>query len=331
MSSDSRIAIVVPYFQREPGVLKRTVESAFRQTLAERLLVIVVDDESPVPADSELTDVSDFIRERTLVIRQENGGAGAARNRALDAIPDDVEFAAFLDSDDTWEPDHIENAVHALGLGFDFYFSDYIACDYRESSNFTRIGSLRPEEHDCLDAGRGLYGFRSTAIDHVVRQGNVIQTSTVVYRFRRFPRLRFREEFYNGQDFFFWMDIGELGARMVFSMRVECDCGEGINIYSGSGWGTDKFLRRVRNELKVWLSAARFYRLTPEQSAANRRKIAGLQETVIRDLLHRMARRSAIPWQLLGDIVRLSPQILPKAPWYFMKVFKEKLQNQGAQ
>jgi len=331
LNDDPRIAIIVPYFQREAGVLKRTVESAFDQTLAKRLLVIVVDDESPVPADSELTGVGDFIRERLLVIRQANGGAGAARNRALDAIPDDVEFAAFLDSDDTWEPDHIENALHALGLGYDFYFSDYIACDYRETSNFTRIGSLRPEEHDLLDAGRGLYGFRSTAIDHVVRQGNVIQTSTVVYRFRRFPQLRFREEFYNGQDFFFWMDIGELGARMVFSMHVECDCGEGINIYSGSGWGTDKFLRRVRNELKVWLSAARFYRLTPEQSEANRKKIAGLQETAIRGLLHRMARRSAIPWRLLGDIVRLSPQVLLKAPWYFLKAFKEKLQNQGSQ
>ena len=331
MSNDPRIAVVVPYFQRQAGVLKRTVESAFCQTLAEQLLVIVVDDESPVPADADLTDVSDFIRERLLVIRQTNGGAGAARNRALDAIPDDVEFAAFLDSDDTWEPDHIENAIHALGLGYDFYFSDYIACDYREASNFTRIGSLRPEEHDCLDTARRLYGFRSSAIDHVVRQGNVIQTSTVVYRFRRFPRLRFREEFYNGQDFFFWMDIGELGARMAFSMRVECDCGEGINIYSGSGWGTDKFLRRVRNELKVWLSAARFYQLTPEQSEANRKKIAGLQETVIRDLLHRVARRSAIPWHLLGDIVRLSPQILLKAPWYFLRVVKEKLQSQGSQ
>lgn len=331
MSGDPRVAIIVPYFQRESGVLVRTVESAFRQTVADRLLVIVVDDESPVPADSELTGVRDFIRDRLLVIRQANGGAGAARNRALDAIPDGVEFAAFLDSDDTWEPDHIENALHALDLGYDFYFSDYIACDFRETSNFTRIGSLRPEEHHLLDPERGLYGFQSTAIDHVVRQGNVIQTSTVVYRFRRFPQLRFREEFYNGQDFFFWMDIGELGARMVFSTRVECDCGEGINIYSGSGWGTDKFLRRVRNELKVWLSAARFYQLTPEQSEANHRKIAGLQETAIRGLLHRMARRSAIPWRLLGDIVRLSPQVLLKAPWVVLKVFREKLQSQGSQ
>lgn len=306
------------------------MDSAFKQTLAERLLVIVADDESPVPAEDELKDVEDFVRDRLLVVRQPNGGAGAARNRALDEVPADVEFAAFLDSDDTWEPDHLENAVHALGLGFDFYFSDYLASDYRDASNFTRVGSVRAEDHDCLDAGRGLYGFRSTAVDHVVREGNVIQTSTVVYRFRRFPELRFREEFYNGQDFFFWMDIGELGARMVFSTHVECDCGQGINIYSGSGWGTDKFLRRVRNELKVWLSAARIYRLTPEQSRANRTKIGRLQETVVRDLLHRLARREAIPWKLLGDVIVLSPNLIFKAPWYVLKVFWGKLRDSGS-
>lgn len=327
MNGETRIAVVVPYFQRERGVLRRTVDSAFNQTLANRLLVIVVDDESPVPAESELAGLDEYSLERLLVVRQPNGGAGAARNRAMDEIPGDVEYAAFLDSDDTWEADHLENALHALELGFDFYFSDYMPCDYREASNFTRIGSLRPEEHDSLSEERKLFGFRSTAIDHVIRQGNVIQTSTVVYRFRRFPQLRFREEFYNGQDFFFWMDIDQLGARMVFSMRVECDCGQGINIYQGSGWGTDKFLRRVRNELQVWTSAERFYQLTPDQSAANRRKIDGLQGMLIRGLLHRIARRTSIPWGLVGDAVKLSPRLLLNAPRHLLVVLKEKIQG----
>ena len=109
--------------------------------------------------------------------------------------------------------------LHALGLGFDFYFSDYIACDYREASNFTRIGSLRPEEHDFLDAGRGF-----TAFDQ--RQSIMSCDRVMSSRRRRwytgsgdFPSCDFVKSSTMARTFFFWMDIGELGARMVFSMQ----------------------------------------------------------------------------------------------------------------
>jgi len=78
------------------------------------------------------------------------------------------------------------------------------------------------------------------------------------------------------------------------------------------------------------LSAARIYDLMPAQSQANRRKISRLEETVVRDLLHRLARRTAIPWGLLGDVVRLSPGLLVKAPWYVVRVFAGKLQGLGS-
>ena len=51
--ASGRFKVVIAYYQREPGILRRAVRSALEQRV-EELEVIVVDDESPVPAETEL-------------------------------------------------------------------------------------------------------------------------------------------------------------------------------------------------------------------------------------------------------------------------------------
>lgn len=165
-------------------------------------------------------------------------------------------------------------------------------------------------------------------LEHIVRDGGgVIQTSTVVYRHDRHPTLRFREQFYNGQDFFFWMDLGERGARFVFSTGIDADNGEGINIYQGAGWGTERSLQRLRNELFVWTSVRRFYRLTDAQRANNRRTIRHLQAGVVRDVLYRLRRRQPVRLALLRDIVGMDPAILALAPWVPLRMLLDRGSN----
>ena len=49
------ITVVIPYFQREPGILARALASiAAQQACPLSVHVIVVDDASPVPADAEI-------------------------------------------------------------------------------------------------------------------------------------------------------------------------------------------------------------------------------------------------------------------------------------
>ncbi len=147
----------------------------------------------------------------------------------------------------------------------------------------------------------------------------------MVYRFDKFPHLRFREEFFNGQDFFFWMDLGELGAKFAFSTQVDCHNGEGINIYQSAGWGTERSLHRLRNELFVWTSVRRFYSLTREQRTNNTRTIRNLETGVVRDLLHRIRNRKPISGKLIMDIVRFDPVFLLVAPYIPLKVLFEKV------
>ena len=42
------IAVVIPYFQREPGILAKALKSVLASEAVEDVHVIVVDDESPV-------------------------------------------------------------------------------------------------------------------------------------------------------------------------------------------------------------------------------------------------------------------------------------------
>ena len=131
----ARTNVIIPFFQREPGLLAVAVNSALTQG-GEDLLVTVVDDGSPVSARAELAPIIAHDR-RVVIIEQANAGPGAARNRGLDATPDDVAYIAFLDSDDRWLPGHLANGLTALRLGADFYFSDH----YLWGSNDSRFGA----------------------------------------------------------------------------------------------------------------------------------------------------------------------------------------------
>ncbi len=328
--SASRIAVVIPHYQKKPGLLGVALRSVFAQSLAAQVHVVVVDDESPVSAESEVALLPELPRDQITIIRQKNGGAGSARNKALGNVPAGTEFVAFLDSDDSWRAGHLENALAALEQGFDGYFADWWSYNFPEQTNFQRIQALRAEDHTAVAGAKSSYALGVTPIEHIIKDGGgVIQTSTVVYRFHKYPALRFREQFYNGQDFFFWMDLGELGAKFVFSFEVDCDNGEGINIYQGAGWGTERSLQRLRNELFVWTSARKFYAMSPALRAANKRTIRNLQEGVVRDLLHRVRHARPVSGKLLKDIIRMDPFFLALVPWVPVKVVLNKLRGRG--
>ena len=102
---DSRpiVTAVIPTYNRG-WTLAEAVESVLAQDYP-ALELIVVDDGSTDDTPSILADYGSRIR----VIRQENRGVSAARNRGIaDA---NGEYIAFLDSDDLWRPGKISSQV----------------------------------------------------------------------------------------------------------------------------------------------------------------------------------------------------------------------------
>lgn len=300
------IQVVIPYFQREPGILQRALRSVFCQAGVDAVSVVVVDDASPVSADSELAGLAKPWRFPVSVVKRRNGGPGAARNSGLDALPDGVRLVAFLDSDDEWTPDHLHSAVQALDCGFDAYFADLMQLN-ATTSGFMRAGRLRMEDHPRLESAGHLRQYTGDMFAQIIA-GNIIGTSTVVYRFDRFRGVRFRPEFRTaGEDYLFWMDLVNAGARFAFSERIEAVYGRGVNVYAGVQWGSIELLWRIHYEMRYRMFTARNYTLDERLKDVVQQKRHTLRREFAKACLSRLARFKRVPLAVIREQARLDP------------------------
>lgn len=321
--SDDRpaVAVVIPYYQRERGVLRRSVASVLAQDCPHRLHVLVVDDGSPVPADVEVGDLHGPPGVTIEIRKQVNGGPGAARNAALDALPKGLDFVAFLDSDDHWSSSHLSRALFALeSTDCDFYFANLYQLGQTIDA-FSRAGRITPAGHPELDGlHRGLHRYVGDMFDQIMR-GNVIGTSTVVYRYRRFSGLRFRDDLTRaGEDYLFWMAIVQAGARIVFSSEIEATYGKGVNVYSGVEWGSDAYFARVRDEITYRKATRRLFNVSPSQEAYLDRSIRELRNGFAAAVLSRLRHGPLLSGRMLARQVIMDPPLLWAMPAKAMRV-----------
>ena len=315
----ARVAIVIPYYQKQPGILAKAVRSVLAQEGGVDWTLVIVDDQSPVPACGELAELLPGNEARIVLVEQPNGGPAAARNKALDSVPAGTEYVAFLDSDDEWIPSHLARAVAALEEGYDFYFADHYQLGQTVGA-FRRAGRIKPEEHPPLQAGPELHSYAGSMFDQILG-GNIIGTSTVVYRLARFPALRFRAEFvYAGEDYLFWLELSRLTPRIAFSAMVECTYGKGVNVFAGSGWGTEHSLTRLHYEIKYKKALPRLFELSARQLTDTRAAVRGLRRSFVADLLHRVRHARPLPRQVLKQHWRTDPQTFVLAPLLAMMI-----------
>ncbi|MBV8380362.1 MAG: glycosyltransferase family 2 protein [Paucibacter sp.] len=310
------IAVVIPFFQRQSGVLARALRSvAAQQGCTSPIRVIVVDDASPVRAREELAALPADLGLDIRLIEQPNAGPGGARNAALDALGPETEHVAFLDSDDEWSASHLAHACRALALGHDAYFANHVQLG-AEVGAFERAGRLDMAQHPSLDGGQGpLHAFGRDMVEQIVC-GSVIGTSTVVYRWAGREKIRFRTEYRRaGEDYLFWLELAAGGARFAFSTEIEARYGRGVNIFAGVEWGSLAYLERTADEVKYrQTTLAEFARsdvVRVEATAALDR----LRVAYARGLLHSLRRQPVGALARLGHYLRGDPAWLLRAPW----------------
>ena len=113
------VSVITPVYNAEK-VIKKTLESVFKQTY-ENIEIVLVDDQS---TDRSATIIKEYQKEHSEIIyflQPENKGAGSARNKALELAKG--QYVAFLDADDLWKPEKIKKQVALLkekGGGFCF-------------------------------------------------------------------------------------------------------------------------------------------------------------------------------------------------------------------
>jgi succinoglycan biosynthesis protein ExoW len=327
--SESLITVVIPYYQEEIGVLQRALRSVSAQRDCPLPVhVLVIDDSSPVPAEQEMLALGD-VGVSVECIHRPNGGPGAARNTGLDNAPEQTRYVAFLDSDDEWSPDHLARAVAALRSGYDFYFADHLQLG-AEVGAFRRAGRISPEKHPEIADIEGLHGYQGDMFDQILR-GNVIGTSTVVFDYARFGRHRFKVEFTNaGEDYLFWIDLVLDGAQCAFSALTEAVYGRGVNVYAGSGWGNERHLLRVHNEIKFKKLLRRAYPLNESQRRSVDESLTALRRAFASDVLRRIRHRHSLPLNLLSAHLALDPLSYVMLPANAVRIFRQRSQGQIA-
>ncbi len=305
-----RTAVVIPYYQKIEGVLRKCITSAIGQKDFENYEIIIVDDVSPVTPESELQDL---IAEHPGIIRiikqEKNMKQGRARNRALDELRPETEYVAFLDSDDEWTEDHLSNAIYALDKGYDFYFSDHYQL-HQTISAFDRSKRINLEDHPLLEGTTWLREFGVDMFTQII-VGNILGQSTIVYRVKKFPHLRYPIDFtITGEEYLFWMDLARATDKTVFSTKCECRYGEGLNVYSATLWGHERAIEKIYDDMRYRKQIKERYELNAVQEKELDRRISGLRQSCVEEVLHRLSHGMSINKQEIINFIKMDPQIL---------------------
>jgi succinoglycan biosynthesis protein ExoW len=305
-----KVAVIIPFFQRHSGILKTAVRSVLEQKDVSGVEIIIVDDCSPVDPVKELNElIAQYPGQIRMIKMPKNSGQGAARNKGLDSVLPETEYVAFLDSDDEWSPDHLANALCALDRGFDFYFSDFYQL-HQQVSAFERAKRIDPTQHDRIEGHEHLHVFCGDMFAQILT-GNILGMSTIVYRFRKFPELRFQEDFRScGEEYLFWLDLSRMTNRIAFSEKRECRYGEGVNTFSGATWGTEGAIRKIHDEIKYLSRIMHHYPLTDELRKNIGNVMDRLRAELIRETLHRVVRGKSVQPKLLVGAVQMDPGLL---------------------
>lgn len=321
------VCIVIPYFQRATGVLRRTLTSVAHQSYNGPVTLCIVDDSSPIPAREELLGISFSPNINVEIIEQENGGPANARNAGLDyAENHDFNYLAFLDSDDAWDPEHVDRAITALESGFDLYFSDFIQLEQNHSV-FNNSEALTRIPHKALKEGSDLYSYEGDFYDQIISD-YILGTSTIVYRLNKFKGQRFNEAFINaGEDHLFWLDMAIKKPSVCFSSQIEAIYGNGVNVWASGGWGKENRFRVLYFEIKFNNKLLLDYPLSKQQRThivhRRRKKMCA----VLQDLIHRMTNRKKINWKLLRLFISENRRFPIMLPYFATRILVDHFRN----
>ena len=237
------VSVVIPAYDVAPYIAE-TLDSVFSQTF-KQFEVIIVNDGSPDTEELEraLAPYLDRIR----YVRQENRGAGAARNRGVCEARG--EYVAFLDGDDLWLPEYLAEQLSFLrGGNYELTYTDALLFGDSPLAGKTFMETA---------PSKGPVTFIS-----LIRTDCNIITSGVVAR--RLPLIEaglFNESLRNAQDFEMWARMAKRGLRLSYQRKVL------LRYRTREGSLSGDAMNRLARERFVFQHIADTYDLTPAERA----------------------------------------------------------------
>ncbi len=225
-------SVIIPLYNKADVIL-RTLESVARQTFHDFEL-IVVDDGS---TDSGGNVVLEFARNVTFpvkLIRQENAGVSAARNRGANESRGN--FLAMLDGDDIWLPFHLEDLFEVY---MQFPAAKVISTAFA-SGNRYKAGKANVLRYSVFDYPDGGYPICSDTL--AVEREYFISIGGYNVRFRNFED---RELYYRMAD-----DIGDFYANTRVSALYLHDAKEGAHVATSHGFAQCAYMSFAVERIK---------------------------------------------------------------------------------
>lgn len=188
------VSVVMPAYN-SAKYIRESVDSVLRQEYR-NLELVIADDASN---DDTLALVQEMARNDvriTVLPSESNQGAGATRNRAIQATRG--RYLAFLDADDVWAPNKLQRQISFMQENtYAFTFTSYRMCTEWGAETETVVDVRCPDEvgyHDML-AKRATIGCSTVVLDREM-VGPV-----------EMPLVR------SGQDYALWLQLLKRGLR----------------------------------------------------------------------------------------------------------------------
>ena len=248
-----RVSVVIPAYKSA-----QTIGAALDSVIGQRFReheIIVVNDGSPDTAQFE--HALHLRRENIIYIKQENAGAGVARNTAIEHARG--ELIAFLDADDIWLPNFISSQVVFLERhGYDMVYCDAILTGMTSVYRRTFMESA-PSSGKCdLNA---LLDLRC----NIITSGTVARKKTIV------EAGMFETERVRSHDFHLWVRMAKNGAKIGYQRKPLVKYRVSTDGLSGDS------LSRVERERDAFERVRTTIDLDHPQRAMVERRIAGLE------------------------------------------------------
>lgn len=235
-NSQPLVTIITPVYNAAKH-LPQTIQSVQAQSYA-HFEMILVDDCS---TDNSREVIQSFLDDTRLqlVTQPTNGGVASARNTGLEHAKGS--YFCFLDSDDWWGPDKLQQQVdHVLKTGAQLSHMDYMRVS--ESSNQNRVTA--PDRLDFKEM------LKSNAIGNLTAM-----VSREAIGGTRFERI-------GHEDYVFWLSVMQKGVEALKAPSPSPCCFYRVHAQSLSAnkWRTIKWQWRIyRDKLGLSAVASAYY------------------------------------------------------------------------
>lgn len=277
----TRVSVVIPAHNLEDFIVS-TVESVLAQTEpADEILVI---DDGSTDATAARVEA---MRRGVRLIRAPHAGAGAARNRGIDAASG--EWIAFLDGDDLWLPQKLERLRATIAAHPE---ATIVAHDIRELDESGAMRDVRL--HEWYDPGRPLLPQ--------LYHSNFFATSAVAVRRTALGAARFDETLPASQDIDLWLHLAREGKLVFLPETLETYRRRAASISS-------RGFERYRCVLRI------AHRHAPHVAAITGSWRARLLRLRLVAIAHRYALAQRLPWR--ARVKQLGVAL--RAPWEVLR------------